>query len=225
MEGRLHRLRCVRWGCCVRSHFLRAAGSSPKFVGVGATATAASNSIGVPAGVVAGDLLLIICTSGGTHTLTTTTGWTQILSNPGTASLRHQVWWKTAGSSESANSVVSTQSRMRIVMLAYRGAAASPVDVAPATSATGSSTSAAPASVTTTATGDLVIGFCSTSTNATYTAPASVTERYNVACDGSINGLCYWDEIQIVKGASTVRTAAVSPSSSWAAYSAAFKRE
>ncbi len=202
-----------------------AAGSSPiQFVGVGTAATAASNSIGVPSGIRSGDLLLIVCSSGSIHTLTTTTGWNSILANPSSGSIRFSVWWKIADGSETANSVTSTQSRLRAVMFAWRNVASTPVDVAPSTATTGSSTSATPASVTTTVANDLVIGFASTATAGTYTYPSSVNQRYNVSSDGSVNGLIFWDELQASAGASTSRTATLSSSITWAAYSAAFKR-
>lgn len=198
-------------------------GGGITFVGAGSTATAASNTLTVPTGVQSGDLLLILCSSGGTHDLTTTAGWTKIVNDSTSGSLRVQVWWKVAGASESSNSFASTQSRMRGVMVAYRGVAASPVDVAPTTANTGTSTSASTASVTTTVVKDLVLGLASTSSAANYTYPASVTGRYNVACNGSINGLIVWDEIQSAAGASTVRTATLSASVDWRTYSAAFK--
>lgn len=194
-----------------------------EFVGAGSTATSASNTLTVPTGVQSGDLLFIICAAGGSLTLTSATGWTQAASLGG-GSLRTQMWWKVAGASESSNSFTSTNSRMRAVMLAYRRTAASPVDVTPATGASGSSTSAATASLTTTAANDLVIGYATTSSSASYTAPASVNERYNVACDGTINGLIVWDEIQAAIGASSVRTATLSVSTNWLTYSAAFKQ-
>lgn len=192
------------------------------FVGVGAAATAASNVIDVPAGVREGDLLIICGASGSSHTLTNATGW-ELLTPAGSGATRPHMWWKIAGAAEADNSVTSTQSRMRFVMLAYRFANASnPKDVA-GTVANSNDSTAEVTSLTTTAANDLIVGFsCSTDTDTT-TAPASTNERYNVAGDGSINGVCVFDEIQAAVGATTSRVVNYSGSAAWFTYGASFK--
>lgn len=191
------------------------------FVGIGTAGTSANSyTSGMPAGIASGDLLLLVGSTGGGFTPSGT--WNDVLSG-GSGSVRPQLKWKFASGSESDVTFTSTNSRHRAVVLAYRGAHGTPLDVAQASAATGNSTSAATTSITTTAIKDLLAGFATTSSSASYTAPGSVNERYNVACDGSTNGLVIWDEIQAAAGATSVRTATLSSSQSWAAFSAAFK--
>ena len=192
----------------------------PEFVAAGSTATQGTNVIGVPSGIVAGDLLIIIATSGGSETLTTTTGWTQIVNSPTAGSIRIIAWTKISGASEVSNSFTAPQARLRAAMFAYRNVAAVNVNSTPTTA---TSTSAATLSVTTTQSNCLVLGLATTSATASYTYPTIVNQRYNVACNGTINGLVLWDEVQSAAGASTVRTATLNTSTAWYTYTAAFK--
>jgi hypothetical protein len=85
----------------------------PYFVGAGTVQAGPGNTVSVPSGVVAGDLLLVFSISGGA--MVTPPGWTAVQTNtPGTL-----VWRKFAGASETAAPFI-TESTTSTVMLAYR---------------------------------------------------------------------------------------------------------
>lgn len=205
--------------------FTEAGSTGITYVGAGTPAYSGQATIGLPTGVQSGDLLVILASSGSTQALTDTTGWTQILADESSGQRRVFAWWKVAGSSETSNSFTVTNSRLAAVMLAYRGAAASPFDVDSAANS-GTDATAETLSITTTVANALVIGMMTTSDSETISYPAVVNQRINYPQGSLINGSNYlmiWDEIQASAGASTVRTATALTTMAWVTYSAAFK--
>lgn len=190
------------------------------FVGAGAVSTGANSTVAVPAGIAAGDTLLIV-TSGTTPTPTTPTNWVSIYAQ---GSLRFlTVFLKIATASESSVTLVQSGTSSKAVMLAYRGT--SYFDVV-GTVATGTSTSPATTSQTTRFANDYVVSFYATQLNATpstWTAPASTTQRVNSGNSASITGMLIVDELQAAAGASATRTATLSSSTAWSAISISFK--
>jgi hypothetical protein len=190
------------------------------FVGAGAVSTGANSTVAVPAGIAAGDTLLIV-TSGTTPTPTTPTDWVSIYAQ---GSLRFlTVFLKIATASESSVTLVQSGTSSKAVMLAYRGT--SYFDVV-GTVATGTSTSPATTSQTTRFANDYVVSFYATQLNATpstWTAPASTTSRVNSGNSASIAGMLIVDELQAAAGASATRTATLSSSTAWSAISISFK--
>jgi len=190
------------------------------FVGAGAVSTGANSTVAVPAGIAAGDTLLIV-TSGTTPTPTTPTDWVSIYAQ---GSLRFlTVFLKIATASESSVTLVQSGTSSKAVMLAYRGT--SYFDVV-GTVATGTSTSPATTSQTTRFANDYVVSFYATQLNATpstWTAPASTTSRVNSGNSATVTGMLIVDELQVSAGASATRTATLSSSTAWSAISISFK--
>jgi len=190
------------------------------FVGAGTVSTGANSTVAVPAGIAAGDTLLIV-TSGTTPTPTTPTDWVSIYAQ---GSLRFlTVFLKIATASESSVTLVQSGTSSKAVMLAYRGT--SYFDVV-GTVATGTSTSPATTSQTTRFANDYVVSFYATQLNATpytWTAPASTTSRVNSGNSASVTGMLIVDELQVSAGASATRTATLSSSTAWSAISISFK--
>jgi hypothetical protein len=173
-------------------------------------------TVAVPAGISAGNLLVVAATG---STLTAPTGWTKIY-NQSTGNLL-QVFTKYAGQSESAaNFGTVLGAATRAVMLAYSGAGN--YDVI-STLATGTSTTATTTSQTTTYANDYVVSFYSTtSTAATFSTPTGTTSRSNSASTGTLNGLLVVDELQAAAGASATRASTLSASVLWSCVSISF---
>jgi hypothetical protein len=170
------------------------------FVGAGAVAVGNAPTVAVPAGVVAGDALLLFVTTAGVAP-TAPTNWTVISSSP-TESL---IYFKIATSSETSLTLNNIGNGGLSVMLAYRGVGY--VDVI-GTPTTASSSAATPNSVTTRFANDWIISFYTNNplNGASWTTPASTTQRAIQASTGTIRGLLLVDEAQAVAGASAART-------------------
>jgi hypothetical protein len=187
------------------------------FVGAGTVSTGSNPTVDVPAGVVAGDFLIIITT--GTTTPNTPTNWTFLANTSGSRFLTFYA--KVASASESSLTLTLTGTTSKAVMVAYRGVGW--VDVAnPNGGLTG--TSAVTNQITTRFANDYVLSiYANNISTATFTAPASTTTRINSSSTASVNGLLLVDEIQAVAGATTVRTATLSSSVGWASIAIALK--
>lgn len=189
------------------------------FVGAGTVASGANPTVDVPAGIAAGDALLIV--TSGTATPTTPTNWTFIYAQGSGRFIT--VFLKIATASESSVALTQVGTSSKAVMIAYRGT--SYFDVVGGTS-TGTSTSPATTSLTTRFANDYVVSFYATQSNATpstWTAPASTTSRVNSGNSASINGMLIVDELQAAAGASTARTATLSSSTAWGSVAISFK--
>jgi len=191
------------------------------FVGAGTVASGANPTVDVPAGVVAGDALIIF-TNGSANANPAPTGWGTIVFS--LVSARYStVFFKLATASESSVTLTQSGASSRAVMIAYRGT--SYFDVI-GTVGGGSSTSPVTSSITTRFANDYVVSFYATQTQVspiTWTAPASTTSRVNAASTSTANGLLIVDELQATAGASTVRTATLSSGTSWVTFAIAFK--
>jgi hypothetical protein len=186
------------------------------FVGAGTVAAGASVTLDIPAGVVAGDLLLLLTANSGGGTLPT--NWT-VVTNASSTSI---IYSKIATSSESSI-VFSTGSGSAIsVIIAYRGVGY--VDVIGTTS-TSSSTTPTTNSLTTRFANDYVVSFYTNTATAPkiWTAPASTTQRVNQSNTLTARGILVADELQALAGASTARVATMSGSQQWFAIAFALK--
>lgn len=172
------------------------------FVGAGTVVTGANPTVGVPAGVQAGDLLMIITC--GSTTTSTPTGWF-LLSAQGVGQYV-TVLYKYASSSESSISLSNAgSSSTRSVMIAYRGGGA--FQVLPSYTSVPSG-SIAPNTITTTYNNDYVINiYTSPNSLSTWTPDASTTSRVNASANGGAYGLLIADELQSTAGISTARSA------------------
>lgn len=179
------------------------------FVAAGTAAYAASSvSVQLPSGIQSGDLLLILAGSG--NTLTPPSGWTVLVSN-GDPTTFHSLWYKIAGSSETAPTVTGL-SYITAVMVAYRNLT-NTIDINGTVLYNGgSSTLVDTQTVTTTHGNDLVLStYVSFHTaGAWITTPSGTLMRVNVAA-GSFGpgdrGLLICDENQSAAGATAVREA------------------
>jgi hypothetical protein len=188
------------------------------FVGAGTVQTGSNPTLDVPAGVVAGDLLIIITT--GTTTPVTPTNWSFLANTSGSRFLTFTA--KVASASESSLALTLTGTTSKAVMVAYRG-----VGWADVGNANGglTGTSAVTTSITTRFANEYVLSIYASNigTTATWTAPASTTTRINSTNTGSVNGLLLVDELQAAAGATTVRTATLSSSLGWASIAISLK--
>jgi len=189
------------------------------FVGAGTVQTGANSTVDVPAGIAAGDTLLIV--TSGTAAPTTPTNWVSIYAQGSGRFIT--VLLKIATASESSVTLTQSGTSSKAVMLAYRGT--SYFDVIGGTS-TSTSTSPATTSLTTRFANDYVVSFYATQLNATpstWTAPASTTSRVNSGNSASVTGMLIVDELQVSAGASATRTATLSSSTAWASVAISFK--
>jgi hypothetical protein len=187
------------------------------FVGSGTVQTGSNPTLDVPAGVVAGDFLILITT--GTTTPTTPTNWAFIANTSGSRFLTFYA--KVASASESSLALTLTGTTSKAVMVAYRGVGW--VDAANANGGL-TGTSAVTTSITTRFANDYVLSiYANNISTATFTAPASTTTRINSSSTASVNGLLLVDELQAAAGATTVRTATLSSSVGWASIAIALK--
>ena len=197
------------------------------FVAAGAVGDGNNTDAVLPAGVLQNDLLIIhaaIASGGGDFS--TPAGWSVGLLNGGV--VKHSVWYKIAGASEGNATVPNSggSTRNRAYMLAYRNIKGTPLDVL-GTEASGTSASPATASLTTSVANGLVVSFYVAQVDATgrtFSAPASTTTRKNVALTETKPGLLSVDENKVAAGATSVRTATLSSSDNWDAFSIAFKQ-
>lgn len=180
------------------------------FVAAGTVVAAVNPVVTVPAGYAAGDMLILF--SEGTTVPATPSGWSVIASTA--SGLFPAVFYKFASASEA--SVTLTGPALKAVMLCYRGAYA--ID-AISTLSTGTGTSATSPSVTTTQANTYVLRYFLNGLNAsTITAPAGTTQRVNSASTAAQYALLVTDEAQAAAGASGTKSATISASKAWAAY-------
>lgn len=181
------------------------------FVAAGTVATGANPTVGVPAGIAAGDLLLLVNT--GTTTPTNPTGWTR-LSAQGAGQFI-TIAYKYASASETSVAVTQSGTTTKAVMLAYRGGGA--FQIVPAYT-TGTGTTATPNTLTTTYTNDYVISMyaCASGGVTNFTANGSTTSRVNSGGTSTLRGLLIADELKATAGVTTARAATLSASRTWA---------
>jgi hypothetical protein len=195
------------------------------FVGAGAVGTRANAIAVLPTGHAAGDLLVLI---GSSNTVfTTPAGWTVgVLNVDGNPSVNTNLclWYKIDSGLEVNVASGNSGNNTVFAMMAYRGIAASPLDIAGSGDFSGSTViSIATSSITTTKTNDLVISLfaqrrVSSATTGIWTEPNSTTARITKGTTNLTNGLLSVDENAASAGATTERMA----SSSFQQYMASF---
>ena len=177
------------------------------FVAAGAVATGVNPSIGMPAGIVANDFLILVITN--TAAVTTPTGWTALTTYTA-ATPQMYLFTKIATGSETAITVTLTTT-CKAVTIAYRGT--SGIDVFGTYK--NASTTVATNTLTTTQANDYVISIWgqSNTLTGTFTAPTGtgLTTQVNSGSVSAVSrGLLIVDELQASAGATTARTATAS---------------
>jgi hypothetical protein len=149
--------------------------------------------VNVPAGVVAGDLLLAAVTQDGNGNFTTPAGWTSLLTSDGSRSPRLAIFRRVAGAAEPA-SYTFTSSRSDDIaggMMRLRGVDTSNPVAASAILANASSTNCSAPSISPAVTNTLLVGIWATR-NAALAPPAAMTQSIN-ASSGAVSGSTYLD--------------------------------
>ncbi len=152
-------------------------------------AAASSVTVGVPADVVAGDLLLaaIVVEGGSGVTITAPSGWTQVQTVTNSTAVRTSLYRHAYVAGETGYTfTLSTAKRVAASVVGYKGvSAATPIDVS-ATTTTGSATSHVAPSVTATGGYRTVVAIAGVAANTTFTpATSGLLERGDVATSGT----------------------------------------
>lgn len=185
------------------------------FVAASAVVTGANPTVAVPTGTTTLDLMFIVTASGATTT--TPTGWTA--TSVTSTSPTMQVFYKFATASEASVALTNANTTTKAVMVTYRGVG---LTDGITTVSTGTSTSATTPTQTTRVNNDYVISFygnVQAASALTWTAPGSTTSRVNSGSSTTVKGLLIVDELKATAGLTTARTATLSGSASWAAFS------
>jgi hypothetical protein len=183
-----------------------------QFIAAGSQGTGANPSPGLPAGWQQGDLLVIIAGSTTAYSSTPPSGYVQGAREASAGFGGLAVWWKAAGSSESAPSLTNAATTAVAQMLCYRNVVTTAVD-ATSSIASGGSGSANAGAVVTSAADDLILHCwsCTTSGAGTWTDPLG-SPRINSGNSSTLVGLLSDDEDQATAGATTARTGTISRS-------------
>lgn len=202
----------------IRSALLRAgSGGGPwEFVTASAAQviTGSVQSLSIPSGYQAGDLLFLCGSASNineTETMTTGTGWTKQVddqSTGGGGGVTIYSYWKIATSNSESNPVLTWTASVTTssAILVYRNISSSPLDDATNRAASGTNTSRATPSMTTTLPNDLIISFlCISFGSGSITPPTATNIRVNTAGTVTTPGICVVDENQSAAGATTAR--------------------
>ena len=194
------------------------------FVGAGAVGTRANAIAVLPTGHTAGDLLILVGSSAGGFA--TPVGWTIGILNLDSSNTNLSLWYKIDSGLEVNVASGNSSTFTVFAMMAYRGIAASPLDIANfGDDSSGSAVfSIATSSITTTKTNDLVISLFAQRrrTGETWTAPASTTARITQSGTALTNALLSVDENAASAGATTVRTATSAIDQNMSSFAIAF---
>jgi hypothetical protein len=185
------------------------------FVGASPTVTGASVTVAVPAGVQAGDLL-IISTVGGSTAITIPTGWSTLVTQAAGTVWIMTTLYKFATASETSVAL-NTNSTGQSAMIAYRGVSA--INAIAAFNGTNNSASPTTPTLTTTAANAWVLSFYinQSGSGRTWTANASTTARVTASTTTALVGMLVADELKASTGLSTARAATISAASNWSA--------
>ncbi|MFL5845105.1 MAG: hypothetical protein ACJ762_10460 [Solirubrobacteraceae bacterium] len=189
-----------------------------------ASTTTATLTITKPTNTTTGDVLVATVSGAGTNTISAPAGWTLLTSTASTGStMRMLSYVKTATSTEGTNYAFTSSAARNMSggIIALRGANAD-VPVDGVTAATGASGTAAAPAITTSSAGEWVITAAGVARNATFTAAAGTTERYDVAGTGTSNEASTITQAT----AGTVAARTVTPSNTtanWVAHSIAVR--
>lgn len=172
-----------------------------------------SRVVGVPGGVVAGDLMLAqIAVRGGSGvTITPPIGWTAILVGTHGTDLRQGLYYRIASAAEpgSYTFAFSSSQRSTGAIVAYRGVDGAAAIHASSTRSNASSTAVSADAVTTSTSDTLIVGLFSSATVTSFAPPAGMTERYDAASAAGPNGVAIAaaEVLQPAAGSSGSRTA------------------
>jgi hypothetical protein len=200
---------------------------SQSSAGGGGTA-ATSPSVPKPAGLAAGDLMVMsVGVESGSSTTITATGWTPINRQDQSSNVGLATFWKIATSTDVAAtsfSVTFNSSKkwsMGISRITGHNPVA-PIAASAGTQSASSATAIVAPSVTTTAANQLVLGFYAVKKSATFSNPTPFnattdpgTERYDVAADPPSHAA--YTYVRATQGATGTRTATSSQPETWAA--------
>jgi hypothetical protein len=148
-----------------------------------ANATATTLSISTPAGAEPGDLEVMAIAARGAPRFTPPSGWTLVRQDTNGNTMTQATFTHVVGSNEPASYTWTLSSSQSAAggIIAYDGVrTVSPVDVSGG-QANASSTSVTAPSITTSNPGERLIGFFGTGAATTFTAPAGMTERGDIA--------------------------------------------
>lgn len=189
-----------------------------------ASTTTATLTITKPTNTTTSDVLVATVSGAGTNTITAPAGWTLLASTTSSGStMRMLSYVRTATATEGASYAFTSSAARNMSggIVALRGANAD-VPVDGVTAATGATGNAAAPAITTTAANEWVITAVGVARNATFTAAAGTTERYDVAGTGTSN-----EAATITQAAAgTVAARSVVPSNTtanWVAHSIAVR--
>lgn len=194
-----------------------------RFIAAGTTGTGVNPVAAVPAGIAAGDLLVMVSSTRGAYT-TPPAGWIDHATDVG-ATVKLSVWSKIASSSESNVNLTNGSLYSAVAMFAYRNISASPLDklgtvVSDATSPYPTTT------LTTTVANDLVMSIWAVDHDSgnVITAPANTTVRLSLDPDYLVCGMLIVDENQGTVGATTSRSASTTANIATTNIAIAFKQ-
>jgi hypothetical protein len=182
---------------------------SISFVGAGTVADGINPVVTVPAGVQAGNFLMIFTTS--VVTTDTPAGW-NLVTAQGTGQFI-TCFFKIATGSDASVTLGNADVRTRAVMLAYSGVVGVNVVGTYVDAPSNSGFSVTPPSQTTTASRAFVLNIYannSITNGTTWLANPSTTVRVSAGSLSGRKGILIADELQITAGATTTRTATYS---------------
>jgi hypothetical protein len=170
----------------------------------------ASLQLTTPTGTTAGDALLAGVSVRGKPSIKAPAGWMLVLKTQAANTMTQAVYLRIAGGSEPATATWTFSKAVGAAggMLAYAGVdATAPLDIVGGQANPASTAITAP-SVTTTAAGDVLVGFFGIAGATTITPPASLAERYDVSASGTFKiASAAADERLATAGATGSRTA------------------
>lgn len=224
----------MSWGAAAASYVDSGGGGSgatPTFVAASTkTGNASSTTVSAPAGIQAGDVLIMVASSYYDPNLPT--GWTAISAGTGTGggyAVHSRACYKVAAAGDVGATYTVTFAggdEFTISVLAYRGCSATaPIDVSAARYSTSSAGGLVAPTVTTTGPNRrLVYGFTQESAagNLVMTVPTPPVQRTSIHT-GAYNTQATADEELAVAGTSTARSANISGAESNAEFTIALK--
>jgi hypothetical protein len=186
------------------------AGITLRAAATAAARSAASLSIGKPAGTQSGDVLLASLDVRATPAISPPVGWTLVRRDEAAGTLTKATYWHLVGSSEPASFAwtFSAAQPASGVILAYSGAdSANPVGPASGV-VVSSATSVTTPSVDVAAAGSVLVSFVGFATNTSISPPAGMTERSElIAGAGQARVTGESSDVTRAAGASGPRTA------------------
>jgi hypothetical protein len=202
--------------------------SSWSFVAAGTTSNQTNPVPTLPSGWAQNDLLVIVAASGSGGGFSTLSGWTEVVRYT-TVDPYCSIWYKIAGSSESAPTLTNTSSKSTATILAYRNINATPLDVIATFQDVGPDTTFSLNTMTTTVDNDLVlnawVSYNSGTSSAIATPPSGCTQQINIPqVAGVTAGVYLFDENKYIAGLTTARTIVLDTSTFCQNIAVAFKK-